>query len=233
MPCLTNVNQTVCVNAEVRILPDVTSGDPITTCVGNPFIGNCSEVLAEFCVFRVSQRICVEIPLTFDATAVTTPTGIVCETDPTIGNCGAGVECTFSQGYFSTHPTVVENLIAENGGSILLGLLDDDLEPDGLSIEVTVDNYQDVFDGTIPVPDGSRGPQYRQLYQQLLAAKLNVINGAECAAGQAAIDAADQFLADSPPEGLDGAPALSSALDAFNTGEIPGCPTHCPEDTVE
>lgn len=236
MPCTTNVNQTVCVNAQVRIFPVVTPGDPITYCVDDPFIGTCGSPLQRFCTFNVSQRLCVEIPVTFDARAEATPNGIVCETEGSIGNCGGDTACTFSQGYFGAPPNAefTENLIeTAEDNRIILGELGVGDVPEGLSIIVDTTNYDGVFAGTQPpIPTtivlASRLGQYRNLYQQLLAANLNVLNGATCAAALEAIADANTFLANSPDEGMDGADIPALRLENFNVGSIPGCPDHCP-----
>ena len=231
MPCLTNVTQTVCLNAEVRVRPQITVGEVRTFCRGEAFIGNCTGTLQPYCSFNVSQSICVEVPLTFEATAEARPNGIVCGT-PGIGNCGEETSCTLSQGFFATHEEVTNALITAAGGTIVLGTLDNSNNPVGLSFVVNTTNEDDVFNGNIPIPPLPATPplqgQYRELYQQLLAAKLNVQNGATCATATDAIAAADTFLATSPVGGTTGAPALSMALEAFNTGNIPGCPDHCP-----
>jgi hypothetical protein len=203
-------------------------GDVLTFCVGDAFIGDCEGTLRPFCSFNVSQNICVEVPLTFLANATARPNGLVCG-DPEIGNCGEDTSCTFSQGYFSTHEDVVTALITAAGGTIVLGTLDINDDPVGLSFVVTTANADDVFSGNIPIPplppSPPLQPQYRQLYQQLLAAKLNVQNGATCSAAVAAIAQADAFLSITPASTVDS--DLIDTLDAFNNGNIPGCPDHC------
>jgi lactate permease len=62
---------------------------------------------------------------------------------------------------------------------------------------------------------------------QLLAAKLNILNGATCDAATAAISDADQFLATSHAAGVAGAPALQEELALFNEGNAFDCPEHC------
>ena len=63
-------------------------GDVKSFCVDGPIIGACpgTPSPADTCTFDVSQKICVEIPLTFSATAVANPKGIFCG-DPQIGQC--------------------------------------------------------------------------------------------------------------------------------------------------
>jgi len=86
--CPTTVSETVCVQAEVTITPNVLVGTIDSFCVGAPEIGACTGTSVEVCTFTVSQSICVQIPLTFSATATAAPTGIVCGT-PGVGGCTA------------------------------------------------------------------------------------------------------------------------------------------------
>ncbi len=221
MPCPTTVNETVCVEALVTINPEVAIGEIRTFCVGDPVIGPCLGIPAEFCSFEVSQQICVQVPLTFDAIAIAEPLGIVCGT-PSTGGCS----CTLSIGYFSTNPEQVNALIASAGGSVVLGIGNA-----GLSFTVTAANAARVLDFDTPSPPAPASPpfanQYQLLYAQLLAANLNIINGATCRAAVSAIADANTFLATSPPGGKAGAPAVQQPLEAFNTGILPGCPGKC------
>jgi len=227
MTCPTTVNDNVCVQAEVTITPEVTVGDIVTTCLGNPFIGSCPGTPARSCSFFVSQRICVQIPLTFDATAVAASRGIVCDEAGT-GACSAA-GCTLSAGFFAANPIITNALITNAGGSIILG--SDAL---GLSFTVNAGNANTVLTGNTPLPPTVVNPvfiaQYQQLYRQLLAAKLNVLNGVTCPFATAAIAAADNFLATSPATGQAGAPGFQAPLEQFNTGEAPGCPFECSID---
>lgn len=159
MACITRVSENVCINAEVKITPKVTPGDTITTCRGEAFIGSCDMPLREYCTFNVSQVICVEVPLTFEAIAYATPNGIACST-PIVGGCSSSTECTRSQGYFSTHEEETEALITAAGGSISLG------NGGGLTYVVTTANWTSVFDGTIPSPPLPEDPPLRGQYQQ-------------------------------------------------------------------
>lgn len=86
--CPALVHETVCVQAQVTINPLVTVGTIESICVGGPVIGTCpgTPSLTNSCTFTVSQNICVQVPLTFSATATAEPTGIVCGT-PAIGAC--------------------------------------------------------------------------------------------------------------------------------------------------
>jgi hypothetical protein len=74
------------------------------------------------------------------------------------------------------------------------------------------------------------------LAHQLIAAKLNVANGATCTAITGTIAKADAVIAGSvvPPVGAgslstSSVSALVSALDEFNNGLTSGCPGHCSE----
>ena len=84
--CPVIVHETVCVQAEVTITPQVVPGIIESFCVGEPMIGPCPGTPVEECTFTVSQSICVQIPLTFSAAATAEPTGIVCGT-PDVGPC--------------------------------------------------------------------------------------------------------------------------------------------------
>ena len=72
------------------------------------------------------------------------------------------------------------------------------------------------------------------LAHQLIAAKLNVANGAGCEAVDGSIAAADAAIGNLvvPPVGsgslLPGSTsALTAALTAYNEGELEGCADHC------
>lgn len=84
--CESIVHETVCVQGSVTITPNVVSGPATSFCIGNPIIGSCPGELRRNCVFTVSQKICVQIPLTFSATASAVGNGIVCGI-PDIGRC--------------------------------------------------------------------------------------------------------------------------------------------------
>ncbi|MDP4152776.1 MAG: hypothetical protein Q8865_04940 [Bacillota bacterium] len=84
--CPATVHETVCVQADVTIVPNVVVGEVSSTCVNGPIIGQCSGELVDSCTFSVSQQICVQVPLTFSATATATPKGLVCGV-PATGNC--------------------------------------------------------------------------------------------------------------------------------------------------
>lgn len=226
--CPTVVNETVCVQARVTITPDVETGEIRSFCVGNPMIGNCPGTPSTTgdCSFTVSQRICVQVPLTFSADATAEPTGIVCGI-PDVGECQpAG--CTLTIGFFRNNPEVTNALITNAGGSIILGI-----DAQGSSFTVTTANANDVLSFNTPSPPAPGSPpfsnQYQVLYAQLLAANLNILRGATCPFALEAIVAANAFLAASPSGvGMDGAPDIQEPLAQFNEGNAPGCPTHCP-----
>lgn len=228
--CETYVHETVCVQGTVTITPKVKSGPSMSFCMGNPFFENCPGELVDTCQFTVSQSICVQIPLTFFAKATAMANGIVCGM-PETGHCPSPTTfCTYTIGFFRNHPEVTNSLITNAGGSILLGT------GSGLSFVVTTTNANDVLTLNTDSPPAPENPplagQYQNLYAQLLAAKLNVLNlealGAEiCTFATNAIIAADGFLDASPEGGMDGAPDVQEPLELFNSGSAPGCPVHC------
>lgn len=233
MSCQTRtVKETVCIGADVVITPEVYVGEPQSYCVGPPLIGECDGFLEQYCSFSVSQRICIQIPLNFSASAVATPTGIACGT-PAIGECGdvppPPTGCAHTIGYFKNHLEETNALITAAGGFIILGS-----GSNGLSYTVTTANAFDVLNINTPSPPvpptNPFAPQYRVLYAQLLGAKLNILNGASCQFAIAAIEAADEFIANSPTGGSQGAPELQEDLELFNSGSAPECPGHCEDE---
>ncbi len=227
MACPTTVHETVCVQANVTITPQVDVGDIMTFCAGAPFIGACPGTPASFCSFMVSQNICVQVPLTFHANATATPAGIVCG-EPAMGGCPTQTGCTHTIGFYRNNEAVTNALITGAGGSIVLGIASQ-----GLSFTVTTANANAVLDFNTPSPPAPSDPpfagQYQVLYAQLLAANLNVLSGATCEFATAAIAAANTFLANSPAGGQAGAPAVQEPLALFNEGDAPNCPEHCPD----
>lgn len=215
--CPATVHETVCIQAEVTITPHVEIGDVKSFCVSGPMIGKkCDGTPMRNCIIDVSQKICVQIPITFSATAEAVPKGIVCGT-PEAGECTGHAGCTHTQGFFKTHPDVTDVLIGD-----FIDLGEDSI---GTSFRVTILNKNDVWDRLLPVP-----PQYQTLYIQLLAAKLNVLNGATCVAANDLINAADTFLKNTTdPEGTSVPDNLIPGLTAFNEGTLDGCPMHCPD----
>lgn len=103
------------------------------------------------CQFTVSQNICVQIPLTFSATASAEEDGIICGV-PDIGPCTGTGGCTLSIGAFRDNPLTNE-LIEGAGGSIVLGVDDD-----GLSFTVTTANANDVLNFNTPSPPAPENP---------------------------------------------------------------------------
>jgi hypothetical protein len=231
--CQKIVHETVCVQGTVTITGNVENGDSRSFCVGDPMIGSCPGELVDSCVFTVSQNICVQIPLTFSATASAVSDGLVCNT-PEPGPCPGVVEdCTHSIGTFRNDPDFTNQLITDAGGSITLGT------GSGLSFVVNTANANDVLNFNVPSPPAPEDPpfaqQYQVLYAQLLAAKLNVLNlqaqGVPiCTFATEAIAAADTFLDNSPEGGMSGAPNVQEDLEQFNAGNAPGCPPQCEDD---
>lgn len=227
--CPTVVHENVCVQGTVTITPNLTSGPSKSICLGNPIIGSCPGQLQRFCSFTVSQNICVQIPLTFSATASAVANGVVCGTTDT-DDCPDGNACTHTLGFFRNHSDITNALIAANGGTITLGT------GGGLSFVVDTTNANTVLDLQTPTPPAPADPplhgQYENLYAQLLTAKLNVLSltalGVDvCAFAAAAIAAADNFLDTSPDGVKDGAPDVKDPLALFNEGKAQGCPFHC------
>ena len=233
--CPTVVHENVCVQGTVTITPSVVSGESSSICIGNPIIGSCPGRLQRFCSFTVSQNICVQIPLIFSATASAAPSGIVCGTTG-IGPCANGDACTRTIGFYRNNSEATNALITAAGGSITLGT------GAGLSFVVTTANANAVLSLNTPSPPAPDSPplenQYKVLYAQLLAAKLNVLSlnalGVEtCAFAAEAIAEADDFLDTSPAGGKAGAPEVQEPLATFNEGDAPGCPMHCEEDNSD
>lgn len=227
--CPATVNETVCIPADVTITPQVDVGSIESFCVNGPVIGACPGTVSPTgnCTFTVSQNICVQVPLTFSATAVATPSGIVCGT-PEAGLCSQSTGCTHTIGYYQTHPAVTNALIESAGGEIILGI-----DETGSSFTVTTANSNAVLSFLTPSPPAPPSPplhqQYEQLYAQLLAANLNIINGATCEFALQAISDANLFLATSPyGVGKEGAPLVEAPLEQYNSGNGTGCPAECP-----
>lgn len=134
---------------------------------------------------------------------------LVCATQ----ECGGG-DCTYTQGYWKNH---FEDWPAD---VLLNGMMLGDWPYDAQEL-------LDIFN----TPAAGNG--LIQLAHQLIAAKLNIANGADPTAIQASVDAADFLIGDLiiPPVGAGSlAPALTSALTdalaAYNEGGTG--PGHCP-----
>ena len=147
---------------------------------------------------------------------------LTCSTLP----CPPG-DCTFTQGYWKTHgPT---GCVTGNNSnewpvtSLMLGSV----------------SYTDAkLCCILNKPAGGNG--LISLAHQLIAAKLNVANGASCSAANSAIAAADALIGSLVVPGNPGsctggsgslAPGvtsgLTSTLDDFNNGALSSCPGHC------
>jgi hypothetical protein len=85
--CPALINETVTVQANVKITPCVEIGTIKSYCVGRPVMGACEGTPVEECTFSVSQNICVQVPLSFAVDTLAEPAGIICGT-PLSGPCG-------------------------------------------------------------------------------------------------------------------------------------------------
>ncbi len=81
--------QSVEVCVPVTVTPKVTAGTPEVTCCGEALSqsGPCPGTGSPNCVFHVTQRLCIAVPLTFNADAVTGDAKVICE-----GDCETGVD---------------------------------------------------------------------------------------------------------------------------------------------
>ncbi|WP_433750604.1 hypothetical protein [Falsibacillus pallidus] len=234
--CTNAVSQQVCVEALVTITPTVTPGTPMVACVGLPSVGTtCAELgftpsttVPGSCTTSFAQVLCVTMPLTFNADVVATPGAVGCGPAFNQPNCPISTACTLSRGYFSNHPDETNALITAAGGSIILGE-----GTQGLSLTATTLNATAILSGDAPIPPTPANPplrgQYQALYAQLLAANLNVLNGAGCQFALDTIDDANTFLANSPTGGTTGAPEFTGLLDEYNLGLVENCPGPCEE----
>ncbi|WP_409252889.1 hypothetical protein V1502_02860 [Bacillus sp. SCS-153A] len=236
--CTRTINQTITEIAEILITPVITPQPAETTCTGPlTFLDEFPDNVDQECDVVVAQEVCVQFDVEFGADVQTGQTGAICGT-PDEGEC-AEVEpgCVFSAGFFSNNETVTEGLLQAAGGEILLGTTTNGTL-NGLSVIADANNIFDIL-GPSFIPPGNLTPpllgQYRQLYRQLLAAQLNVINLQQqnvepCAFVQVWIAAANDFLANSPEGGTTGAPFIQERLELFNVGAAPGCPDPCEEE---
>lgn len=248
--CTPVVSAQVCIEADITVTPTVVAGTPVVNCVGTPSTVSCQDMgftpsATGSCTFTVSQVLCVNIPITFDADADAVGGTVACGdvfNGPDCEDVPPPVEgCVRTRGFFGNSPqgqALTAQLIADFG-PIILG-------NDNLGLSLTIDTAaeaQAVFDNNPPSPAPTNPPcpnnlvvQYRQLYAQLLAANLNVLNlqsqGFEvCQEALDVIDAANTFIAASPVCGAAGAPAISSLLTTFNEGTLsPNCPPHCDDE---
>ncbi|TCP56034.1 hypothetical protein EV586_103694 [Tumebacillus sp. BK434] len=225
--CPVTVSDQVCLQADLEIVPSVTTQTISVKCVGGPVLGPCASppmTAPTPCRFSVSQVICAEFKLNFSAEAAVRNTSATCEMPaltpcpptppppppPPPGSCTHTIGFWRNQGVDLT--TSFLPILLGNGG--------------GLSINVTTTAQAVAI--LQPSSGPSSVPQYNQLYAQLLAANLNVLNGATCAAATAAIAAANEFLsASDTPDQKTVAAALASTLEQYNSGQLDECPGHC------
>lgn len=88
-PCETFTYQTATVCAPVVVTPTAVAGPTRTLCCGDPVVSPGERACpsgARNCFFTVSQRVCIEIPITFGATAAVGEPRINCE-DVSIDGC--------------------------------------------------------------------------------------------------------------------------------------------------
>lgn len=79
--CETSTYQTATVCAPVTVTPVATPGRTRTTCCGGPIVnpGLTCPTTNRQCYFTVSQRVCIEVPISFGATASVGDATISCE----------------------------------------------------------------------------------------------------------------------------------------------------------
>ena len=77
MECPTMINQTVCVEAKIRLSPEARIGDVEVCCCDEPHIEPCCAD-ASGCTYMVDQLLHVRFPLSFSACVIAKPAGIVC-----------------------------------------------------------------------------------------------------------------------------------------------------------
>jgi hypothetical protein len=92
--CTSTVHESICVQAEVTVIPDVKIGNIKVFCKDGTLMKVCKKKLKpkKACVFEVNQKLCVEIPLSFLAIAKAEPKGIACGT-PKPGKCPKKPDC--------------------------------------------------------------------------------------------------------------------------------------------
>lgn len=85
--CARTVFQVADVCTVVTITPDASCGPITACCIGDPVIGSGNVCLGEQeCVFTVSQRLCLTIPLTFNAVGTCSDFSIDCQ-PPSLVDC--------------------------------------------------------------------------------------------------------------------------------------------------
>lgn len=81
-PCQTFTYQTATVCVPVVVTPTAIPGTTRTICCGDPVINPGERTCASgstHCYFTVSQRVCIEVPVTFGATVTVGEAHITCE----------------------------------------------------------------------------------------------------------------------------------------------------------
>jgi len=80
--CPTVGYQTADVCVPVTVTPYATTGSPVTSCCGDPIIvagrKTCDGTKNGSCIFTITQRVCVAVPVEFGATAVPGDTYVDC-----------------------------------------------------------------------------------------------------------------------------------------------------------
>lgn len=90
--CARTVFQQADVCTVVTITPDAACGPISACCIGDPVLSVGNVCLGETaCVFTVTQRLCLTIPLTFNAMGVCSAFSIDCQ-PPTLEDCTT--QCT-------------------------------------------------------------------------------------------------------------------------------------------
>ncbi|MCZ8536484.1 hypothetical protein M9R32_04725 [Paenisporosarcina quisquiliarum] len=90
--CTPTVSAEVCVEAEVTVTPTVVALRPTVNCVGTPSLTRCRALgytpsPTGTCTFTFSQVLCVNIPITFDATVEATRGVVACGNAFPVAGC--------------------------------------------------------------------------------------------------------------------------------------------------
>jgi len=141
--------------------------------------------------------------------------------------CGGG-GCTFTQGYWKTHGPTDDCLNGNNTNQWPASVVANGLLLGTNPVPYTADDLCSIFNTP------AQGNGLVALAHQLIAAELNIANGADSSTIQSTIDAANALIGGLviPPVGGDTLPtsatsALTNTLDNYNSG-LTG-PGHCPE----
>ncbi|WP_102693769.1 hypothetical protein [Rummeliibacillus pycnus] len=87
-PCTTTVHQSVTAAAELTVTPSVNVTNIQTFCVGNPsFSSTFPTIVGTSCSFTITQELCAQFDVTFDAVAENTNKGLVACGDFGPGSC--------------------------------------------------------------------------------------------------------------------------------------------------